>query len=46
MSESQETVQAADAEPTPAELVIEQLHGIADEIMTILSILSGETPAT
>ena len=48
MSETESnTVTAADGEATPAEIVVEQLHAIADELMTILSILSAEnTPQT
>ena len=35
-----------DDEPTPAQIVIAQLQDIADDLMTILSILSNETPPT
>ena len=48
MSETESnTITAADGEATPAEIVVEQLRDIADDLMTILSVLSAEiTPQT
>lgn len=47
MSESEVNASAQeDDEPTPAQIVIAQLHDIADDLMTILSILSNETTPT
>ena len=46
VNEPEVNASAQEDEPTPAQIVIEQLHDIADDLMTILSILSNETTPT